>query len=79
MFKNTIITASTKKRELIIFLACFAIAFILNVVGIIKHQTPIKELITELHIVLLVCLVLYGGKIFLQVLYHLVSRVGVRK
>jgi len=79
MFKNTIITASTKKRELIIFLACFAIAFILNVVGIIKHQTPVKELITELHIVLLVSLVLFGATIILRVLYYLVSRLWVRK
>ena len=74
MFRDTTITAAMKKRELIIFLLCFLGANVLNVIGIIKHQTPARELVTQLHVVLLVALVLYGAVIILRVLYYLVSR-----
>ncbi|MEN8227743.1 MAG: hypothetical protein ABFS38_06270 [Bacteroidota bacterium] len=79
MFRNTTITAANKKRELIIFLFCFAAAFILNVIGIIKQQSPVKELFTQLHVVLLVTLVFYGTIIMLRVLYALISRLWLRK
>ncbi len=79
MFRDTTISASKKRRELIIFLICFVGAYLLNVIGIIKHQSPAKELVTQLHIVLLVALVLYGIVILLRVLYYLISRLWVRK
>ena len=74
MFRDTTITGAMKKRELIIFLLCFLGANVLNVIGIIKHQTPARELVTQLHVVLLVALVLYGAVIILRVLYYLVAR-----
>ena len=52
MFKDTTITAAIKKRELIIFVVSFAAAYILNVIGIIQHKSPARELITQLHVVL---------------------------
>ncbi len=79
MFKDTTITATTKKRELIILLVCFAAATILNVIGIIKHESPAKELITQLHVVLIIMLLFYGIVILLRVLYFLVSRLWIRK
>lgn len=79
MFRDTTISAASKKREFIIFLSCFIGAYILNVIGIIQHQSPVKELFTQLHIVLLVSLVVYGVVIFLRILYHLVSRLWMRK
>lgn len=79
MFRDTIISASSKKRELIIFLSCFVGANILNIIGIIQHKSPAKEFFTQLHVVLLVALVIYGLVIFLRVLYYLVSRLWVRK
>jgi uncharacterized membrane protein YczE len=78
MFKDTTITASAKKRELIIFSLSFLLAFALNVIGIIRHSTPVKELFTQLDIVLLISLVLYGLTVILRVLYHLVSRLWER-
>jgi len=53
MFKDTVITANQKRREAWILFACFAGAFIFNIVGIIKFQTPAKEIFTQLHIVLI--------------------------
>jgi hypothetical protein len=77
--KDTIITASWKKRELIIIGICFLVAYVLNIIGIIQHQSPAKELITQLHVVLLVALVIYGAAAILRVLYYLISRLWIRK
>jgi len=79
MFRDTTITAAKKRRELIIFGSCFLGAYILNVIGIIKHQSPARELVTQLHVVLLVALVLYGAAALLRVLWYLVSRFWIRK
>ncbi len=79
MFRDTTISAIAKKKELIIFLSFFLVAYVLNVIGIIQHKSPAKELITELHIVFLVALVLYGMAVGLRILYYLVSRLWNRK
>jgi len=79
MFKDTTITAAIKKRELIIFVVSFAAAYILNVIGIIQHKSPARELITQLHVVLLVTLVIYGIIVILRVFYYLISRLWLRK
>jgi hypothetical protein len=79
MFRDTTISAAVKKKELIIFLSCFLGAYVLNVIGIIQHHSPAKELITQLHVVLLVALVIYGIVVALRILYYLVSRLWNRK
>ena len=79
MLRDTTITAVQKKRELIIFLVCFLAAYLLNVIGIIQHKSPAKELITQLHVVLLVAGVFYGTVILLRALYYLISRFWIRK
>jgi len=68
-----------KKRELIIFLLCFALAYAMNIIGIIKYAAPARELITQLHLVLLIALILYGAVVILRLLYYLISRLWVRK
>ncbi len=79
MLRDTTITAANKKRELIIFVICFAVAYIMNVIGIIQNSSPAKELITQLHVVLLVSLVIYGIVTILRILYYLISRLWLRK
>ena len=79
MFRDTTITAIVKRRELIIFGVCFLGAYLMNVIGIIQNHSPAKELITQLHVVLLVSGVFYGVVVLLRVLYHLISRLWVRK
>ena len=79
MFKDTTITALQKRRELIIIGICILAAYILNVIGIIQHKSPAKELITQIHVVLLVALVFYGTVVLLRILYHLISRLWIRK
>lgn len=79
MLRDTTITAVQKKRELIIILVCFLAAYLLNVIGIIQHKSPAKELITQLHVVLLVAGAFYGTVIILRVLYYMISRLWIRK
>jgi len=79
MLKDTTITATTKKRELTIILVCLIGAYLLNVIGIIAYHTPARELVTKLHVVILVALVFYGIVIILRVLYYLISRLWIRK
>lgn len=57
--KDTIITAKQKKRELLYLLISFIMAFALNVYSIIFYNSQWKELITTLHITLLVTIVIY--------------------
>lgn len=77
--RDTTISAAQKKRELIIFLVCFLAAYLLNLIGIIQHHSPARELITTIHLVLLIAAVFYGIVIVLRVLYYLISRLWVRK
>ena len=76
---DTPISALRKRRELIIIGACFLAAYLLNVIGIIQHKSPAKELVTQLHVVLLVSLAFYGTVILLRILYHMISRLWIRK
>lgn len=73
MFKDTIITATQKKNELFIFLYCFGGAFLFNIIGIIMYKSPAKELITQLHIVLLLSLFFYLLLAFFRVLIRLIT------
>jgi hypothetical protein len=79
MFRDTVVTAAMKKREALIFALCFLAAYVLNVIGIIAYGSPARELVTQLHVVLLVALVLYGAVVLLRLLYYLLSRFWTRK
>lgn len=71
-------SVQTRKRELRIFLACFLLAFLVNVTGIIQHGTAARELLTRLHIVLLFSVIFYFLAAILRMIYLLVSRLWNR-
>ncbi|MFP4059335.1 MAG: hypothetical protein ACLFUC_02490 [Bacteroidales bacterium] len=73
--KDTIITGSQKKRELIIWLTCLGVAFILNILGIIIYKTSWTEIFTSIHIVLLLSGILYSLVLIIRVFAFLVSRI----
>jgi len=79
MFRDTVITAQQKRRELLIILLCFAGANVFNLIGIIMFKTPIKELLTQFHIVLFVTIFFYILIAFGRALYWLVRGVLLRK
>jgi putative Mn2+ efflux pump MntP len=57
--KDTVITAKRKKTELLTFLVCFGVAFLLNVGCIIYYKTPFYEMFTQIGFVLVITLGLY--------------------
>ena len=57
--KDSVISAKAKKRELIIFIAAFVVAFILNIISISSYNTEWSEILSSLHYVLLLAIVLY--------------------
>jgi hypothetical protein len=58
--KDTVITASRKKKELFAILVCFILASIFNFSGILIYNTNWKELYTQIPLVLLITVFFYG-------------------
>ncbi len=57
--KDSIIKASDKKREIVIFLICLLLAFLLNVGAVIYYHTPAFELLSQLGYVTVIGVCLY--------------------
>ena len=57
--KDIIISKKRIKIELLIWLCCFGVAVLLNIYAVIKYNSNWLELITQLHIVILLSLVIY--------------------
>ncbi len=79
MFKDTVITARQKRRELAIILICLGAAVIFNLIGIISFGTPAKELVTQLHIVFLVAVFFYLVTGLFRLLWWLIRSVILKK
>ena len=57
--KDLVIKGKSIRNELIILAALFILSFIINVIGIIIHDTDWIELLSQMHVVLILTLVLY--------------------
>lgn len=57
--KDTVITAKRKKTELLTFLVCFGVAFLVNVGCILYYHTPFYEMFTQVGFMLVIALGLY--------------------
>ncbi len=57
--KDLVIKGNWIKRELIILATTFIFAFVVNVIGIMKHNTRWIELLSQLHVVIILMVVLY--------------------
>lgn len=64
-----IISAKQQKKEVFIFLICFAIAFVLNIISIIIYNTDWAELFTQLLWVLCLGALFYGITVFFRLIY----------
>ena len=71
--KDTTFSARSKKRELIILLLSFIAANILNLAGILKFNTPASELLSQLHVVVIVTIFLYLAVLVLRILWLLLK------
>lgn len=72
--KDSIITAEVKRRELIIWLICFAIANVVNWCAIIKFSTPWYEIFTQIGYVIVTSLIIYGLLLALRVAWWILSK-----
>lgn len=76
--KETVITPARKKRELFVLLACTIGAFVLNIAGILKFNTPAKELVTQLPLVLFIALAIYAVVAVMRLIVYFVSRIWIK-
>jgi hypothetical protein len=70
--KDVIVKGNFLKRELKVFLACFIIAFGVNVYSIIAYNTEWLELLTALHIILLLAGLIYIVTGILRTIFWLI-------
>ncbi len=73
--KDTIIKAQQKKQEIILFLSIFIFAFILNIISILIYHTRWIEIITQLHIVLLISAFIYAVIWLIRLLIKAVKKI----
>ncbi len=66
--RDIIITVKRQKQELLFLAVSFAAAFIMNIAGIIIYRSPAIELISSLHVVLLLTPVIYAILLVLRLL-----------
>lgn len=57
--KDITISKKRIKTEVIVWLVCFCIAVLINVFAIINYKTNWVEIISQLHIVLLISVLIY--------------------
>ena len=58
--KDLVIKGKWIKRELIVLAVIFFISVIINMTGIIKHNTEWIEMLSQLHVVIILTIVLYA-------------------
>lgn len=74
--KDTVISARVKRREIMIWLVCFAVANIVNWAAIIRFSTPWYEIFTQLGYVTVTSLLLYGLVMLLRMAWYVLRRIS---
>ena len=77
--KDIVFTKAAQKREFFIWLACLVVANIVNVVSIIKFQTPWYEIFTQVGYIVVTSLLIYGLVLVVRIAWHILSRLFGRK
>ena len=72
--KDIIITAKKVKKEIVIILVCFALAFLINIGSIIAFKTPWYEMFTQIGYVIVITLILYFITSFLRLIVYLLKK-----
>ena len=72
--KDIQISGTRIKREIIWLLGSLLVSIIFNIYSIIKYNTAWKEMITQLHVVIILALIIY----FLLVLVRLLAGLIIR-
>lgn len=76
--KDLIITSKQLKKELYILSACFAAAFLTNIVSIIMFKTPWYEMFTQIGYVVVITLFLYLLLAIIRTIVSLIRRMVLK-
>ncbi len=68
------ISVQRQKTELKYIIACFCVAFLINIVAILIYKTSWSEVFKQLLWVLIIACALYAVSVILRVLYSIVKR-----
>ena len=77
--KDIVCTKAAQKREFFIWLACFVVANSVNVVSIIKFQTPWYEIFTQVGYVVVTSLLIYGLVAVVRLAWYLFAHLLGKK
>ena len=77
--KDIIISTRRQKKEILIWLVCFCISFIVNVVAIIVYATQWKELLTHIGYVIFLSFVLYFLFLALRIIKFAFYKIFLKK
>ncbi len=77
--QDTIITAGQKRKEAIILLICFVLANLLNLTGILIYKTSFTELYSQIGIVLVISILLYGLTVLFRLILFLAAKIKTSK
>ena len=72
--KDWIITANRQKKEFLMWVICFVLAFILNIVAIAIYNTEWKELWTQIGYVFFISILFYFMSGFFRLGINLITR-----
>lgn len=72
--KDIVITSKIIRRELRVWLACFAFAFLLNVVAIVMFNTSWVEAFSQIGYVVVISIVCYAIVAFFRLLVYWVRK-----
>jgi len=67
--KDIVVKTGVIKRELMLLGVMFVVAFVMNVYAIVVHQGQWSELLSQLHIVVLLTLFLYALVLLIRLVY----------
>ena len=73
--KDLVIKGKWIKRELIVLLVLLLVSFVANAVGIVKHDTEWIEMLSQLHVVVLLTMVLYVLTGIIRFIIYLIIKV----
>ena len=77
--KDIVFTKAAQKREFFFFFSCFVVANIVNVVSIIKFQTPWSEIFTQIGYVVVTSLLIYGLVAVVRLAWYLFAHLLGKK
>lgn len=77
--KDTVISASRKRKELRSLGICFLLAFLVNAGAILFYHTPFYELVTQLGFIVVITVVFYFLYTLIRVLFYLGRKLFARQ